>query len=1052
MKSAIFLLTVLSATICLNAAEPILEWNYENWKRNRSVSQNGQVSIYGVPAKKDGVNGSTGVICGDKARVQIAFFTQCQDWKEFTWEMKFKLDDKVDSRQGNALFCYGKHSWDRAQFLLWITPKQQLEGRFTLNIDGKKATVSATSSPLKFNPRQYYTVRVASGSGSAMKIWLDGRLVAIREKKSFGFNDLVCKSPKWYPLLAIGHDLANLEKVYRPLMGIVDEIKLWNTFEEPTLNEKLTSAATAGDHLLLKQGSRASTGKFSVLDRPGQALGSFIRPEQKFLDAAAHAEIELTDKDLIVSFHCPVADGMRPEKSRKQMWSGELVEFFFRPSPEKTEYFQYAVNLTGLFESFRWTSRGNADSGFKSSSTFEVVDESRKWTAVMRIPRKEIGLEQIKSGQTVTMNFTRTGATGGGQSTWSSVGSNFHDIDCFRTVVFESRKDALRDELKKSRMEFEKIECTTEEKAKVAKELDKLAVMIEKNGNDSSMFNGFRRLINGMQARYTSLRFASIPALIWTQPFPWGNDIQVSSLSSKTEKISLVLPQNSYTFTSFVFSNLTEKPFLGQLKCFPATRREKKLIYNTFNDSLWSDGKHQQLPVYRNAVFFEAIPKETASGSTIYDPMSPLPMNTLIRAAGKESKQLWLRFSSEGMTPGLHKYILYLKPSCAGFQVQEIELNVDIRPVDCSGIKLDSGHYTSIYQHGAKEGLIRFLAEKQNNLIYTGCFGQRSLDIYPEVDKQGNVLRFNDYKQIDDMIDKTIRNGIAKTHIKLWCFLELASYGLARNGKGQLPYNSLEWKKAFKAFLADFTGHLEKKYGIGKDRIVFYPVDEPSGDINDPKSRMYQAYLQGTIIKEAGKDYRTMVNPLPDVLRDFAKKKSDLTKLLDVYDIIELYRPGITPAIAKWAKESGKTIWTYGIYATTVQPDVYRREYWQSLRDGFTEVITYWHLESHAGGDGFNPQDGTTSRADYGSIYADLNQGTVLSSRRHEAHDLGREDFRLAEYCRRLLKKKNNPSLTAKFDMIIKKAAGGNMEDMEKARLELLQLAEALQQQMVLLR
>ena len=118
-------------------------------------------------------------------------------------------------------------------------------------------------------------------------------------------------------------------------MGIVDEIKLWNTFEEPTLNEKLTSVATAGDHLLLKQGSRASTGKFSVLDRPGQALGSFIRPEQKFLDAAAHAEIELTDKDLIVSFHCPVADGMRPEKSRKQMWSGELVEFFFVPLLKK---------------------------------------------------------------------------------------------------------------------------------------------------------------------------------------------------------------------------------------------------------------------------------------------------------------------------------------------------------------------------------------------------------------------------------------------------------------------------------------------------------------------------------------------------------------------------------------------------------------------------------------------------------------------------------------------------------------------------------------------
>ena len=170
-----------------------------------------------------------------------------------------------------------------------------------------------------------------------------------------------------------------------------------------------------------------------------------------------------------------------------------------------------------------------------------------------------------------------------------------------------------------------------------------------------------------------------------------------------------------------------------------------------------------------------------------------------------------------------------------------------------------------------------------------------------------------------------------------------------------------------------------------------------------------------------------------------------MTKLISAYDILELYRPGVTPEIAEWARESGKTIWTYGIYDKSTSPDVYRREYWQSFRDGFTEVITYWHLDSHAGYDGFNSQDGGQSRVDYGSIFADFNMGTVLTSRRQEAHDLGREDFRLLKYCRRLLEKKNYPALKAEFDTVVSKAAAGDMPAMEEARLQILKIAEKLQ-------
>ena len=69
----------------------------------------------------------------------------------------------------------------------------------------------------------------------------------------------------------------------------------------------------------------------------------------------------------------------------------------------------------------------------------------------------------------------------------------------------------------------------------------------------------------------------------------------------------------------------------------------------------------------------------------------------------------------------------------------------------------------------------------------------------------------------------------------------------------------------------------------------------------------------------------------------------------------------------------------------------------------------------------------------------------VLSSRREEAHLLGREDFKLAEFCRRLLKKKPDPVLQKELDRIIIEGASADMSGMEKCRLKMLDLAVKLQ-------
>ena len=185
-----------------------------------------------------------------------------------------------------------------------------------------------------------------------------------------------------------------------------------------------------------------------------------------------------------------------------------------------------------------------------------------------------------------------------------------------------------------------------------------------------------------------------------------------------------------------------------------------------------------------------------------------------------------------------------------------------------------------------------------------------------------------------------------------------------------------------------------------------------------------------------------MVNPHPHVLQRNDLKT--LQKLSEVYDVFEFYRPGLGPKQLKSFKTLKQEIWTYGIYQKTTPPATYRREYWQSFRDGFTSMISYWHLDSHAGRDGFNSADGETGTTDYGTIFADLDMGTVLSSRREEAHILGLEDYKLARFCRNMLQKNPDSSLQKKFDAIINEGARSDMEGMEKCRRELLELAEKL--------
>ena len=1029
------LFTAAAASFILSA-KPAVEWNFESPVPGKAVVlSNDKKFRLGDGKVVNGFKGNGLLIYNSRPRTMLKM---AENWKNFTVELKFKLNKDVDKNFGNALFCYAKNTWNRGQFLLRITPKKQLEARFTQQY--KKSEFKVFSKILDIKPGIFYTVRVASSDGGALKIFFDGELVAFSEKDSWGFNRLSTpKLPTGYPLFTLGNDLANPAKFFRTLNGIVDDVKIWNSFKEPDL----TASASAGSSLLITEGKKTATEKFMVLDRPTRFIGSFERPEQKFFDAAAHAELELTKQSLIVHIISPIPAGMKADTAKHRTWSGDVVEFFIRPDLSKKEYFQYAANASGWSAAVH--NQSGSDGSFKSASSAEIKVLSDRWTAKFVIPRKEIGLDGDINGRIAAANFTRCGKTAGGQSTWSPVGNNWHAVTKFRQIVFGSYSQALMKKFAASKKEFSSIEGKKDLKNAIAAELDKIGSDIRNNGNKSELFEALSQSIDRMTLRYVQLRFSGTPNLIWQTQLPWGNDIKVSPLSTPLEKISLVLPQNSFVCTSFVFSNLTDKAFLGQIKLFPVKRLKDKKVYNSFNDKFpevhngiygYPDSK-----LYPNVKFFEALP--LLSGDMIHDPLLPLPMGTLLRAAANESKQIFFKFSSKNMKPGKQDFVIVLKPSYPGFRNIEIPVSVDIRSVDLGTVKVDATNYTNIYRNGSHPDLIRKLVEKENNIIYPGgALGQTTMDIYPKIDKQGNVIEYSDYALINKFIDRTVKAGMPLDRIKLICWLEPQTYGMNHRGKRQAAFNTPAWNKGFKAFLEHFTAHLKKKYGITRDRVIFYTVDEPEGDISKKGTRMYYAYLAGKIIKDAGKDFITMVNPHPNYLR--GKDLSAIKKLNEVYDIFEFYRPALGKEQLNTAKSLKKEIWTYSIHGKTTAPEVYRRTYWTNFRDGFTAVSAYWHHENHAGGDGFNSDDGVRNRVDYGNTYLDMEMGTYLSSKREEANMLGKEDYKLAQYCRQQLKKKPSSSLEKQLNAIVSCGASGDMKAMEDARLKLLELAEKL--------
>ena len=196
----------------------------------------------------------------------------------------------------------------------------------------------------------------------------------------------------------------------------------------------------ADDVLLLDSAGRARTGDFRVLDHEGEALGLMVAADGKFLAAASKAALGLDGSFLRAEIVCPVPEGMEAVKGTRNAWAGDGVELFVRPSLSSSVYYQYSANAAGVFSARKCSGPDAAVNGWKTKAAAVVSETENGFKVEFKVPVGEVFKKPLEAGDVFGINFTRSGKTCGGLSTWAAVGSSFSNIEAFGRVVYGGGK------------------------------------------------------------------------------------------------------------------------------------------------------------------------------------------------------------------------------------------------------------------------------------------------------------------------------------------------------------------------------------------------------------------------------------------------------------------------------------------------------------------------------------------------------------------------------------------------------------------------------------
>ena len=786
----------------------------------------------------------------------------------------------------------------------------------------------------------------------------------------------------------------------------------------------------AAEAMVLGTDGHASTGRFKVSDvMNAKVFGQMDRADDKFVQNAASAELRLDGERLIVDFDCPVPSGMTAKKV-DEAWNGDRVELLVRPRLDVDEVSLFAANCGGAYSAHGFRA-GVRDMGWSSASKITATNTPAGFRVHMEIPVRDAFGKIPESGDAFGVNFQRMGRTCGRHSAWAKNGGGFDTSSwVFGTLVIGNAGDYFRRRFAAYADRCRDVAAKSPSAAaEVRKVTDAVKAAIDAHADEPGAFAALDAMLGELDQALVAISLEDNPVLIYDSGDVWGNRPHPQIGTKPMERIVLKAPRNTLRIKAFAVANLTDADYVGNLKVLANPSR----FYSR------TRGGEKPKPTIADAFTLRrGVWGQRRNGKPHADATVELPLKSLVEIGAGKVMPVYLELDTHGLAAGSHRLWLGLESAVGGFPSPRIPIDVTITDDDLDTVEVHRLAYTHLHDscrngHRPLVNCVRTLVRRGYNDVFISRFD----DLYPRMDGKGEWVA-PDYADIDRWIDLWIAGGLPTKKMYLRPYIaverERSPWRGLRDASGRrVPFASPEYEKGMRLLVSSFARHVQEKYGIRRERILWYPVDEAHGRLEDAeyKSSSSRCRWMGRLIKDENPENRAMWNPLPKFMAtdEFAKAAPALAQL---FDLVKPNRPKLTARTIAIIRSSGtRHVGTYHITSYEASASKYRRGVWQNLRDGFEPIDSHWHLDESGSFAG--------REHGYGSCIVDRDYDLIALTRRQLGADMAYHEGRLVLYLRR--KFAGDAAKLAQIAAIVKTAADvGSMPALDAALEQLLEL------------
>ncbi len=369
------------------------------------------------------------------------------------------------------------------------------------------------------------------------------------------------------------------------------------------------------------------------------------------------------------------------------------------------------------------------------------------------------------------------------------------------------------------------------------------------------------------------------------------------------------------------------------------------------------------VPTERREVGADALPSLDSAGSLSISPY--------------ETAQLWITVDAVDLAAGEHEFEIVIKSVEPDPTERVVPLRMKVHPFELPRprpLRFCLWAYDGGDLGTDRPDVLRDLVE-HGVTIFFGTAPNA------QCDAEGNLERPLDYTASDESIRRLAPHGM---------LLFLSPQARIKG----VPFLSEAWKKAFIAYLQEWTEHM-KALGLDYGDWALYPYDEPSTPFADTTINLVKV---AKVIREADPNILIYTDPTSGTTMETVKM---FTGLVDIWcpsaELLERLGDELVPE----AKRVGKEVWFYdasGGAKTLSCLGLYRWRFWYAWNMGFTGAG--WWTYAHHGPDRW---DGPNATGDYFATVYD-GPDEPVSSKRWEAAREGVEDYEYLYLLRQAIK------------------------------------------------